>query len=179
MSFSDLLTSDLALVLPQFHTTDMYRKEGGYHTSILITSDVDSLFLPGIIVGSDASESVRYQHRKMFVKNLSNSHRYFVKVYGFNTKNNGVIKWALEKGQDQTARINGSEAIKDYLTAPSLYGSYVFTELNSDHAILVGSSGLLRSGQAQGVWLRQGCLKNSSDIASDDFFFGILWSELG
>jgi hypothetical protein len=175
---SDVDISDLALVLPQYHTLDMFRKEGGFHTSTKITSEVDSLFLPGIIVGSDSSEAVRYQHRKAFLKNISADKVFYCKVYGFNVKKNNVIKWALEKNITQQPVIDGSETIKDYLTAPSLFGSYSWTELQSDHAIEIGNHGILSEGRGQGIWFRQACLKNMSDIASDHFQFGIFWSEL-
>lgn len=173
MSFS---ASDLAIVLPQFHAADMYVKEGGYHSNEVINSDVDSVFLPGIIDGSDSSESVRYQHRKVFVKNLSDRHVY-CKVYGYNVKRNGIIKFALEKGPDRLPMIEGSESIKNYRTAPNLYSEYNWTECQSDQAMEIGNGGILSEGQGQGIWMRQACLKNISDDASDHWLFGLKYSD--
>lgn len=175
---SDLVSSDLGIVLPQFHTIDMFSKEGGFHTSRTIASDVTSVFLPGIIVGSDSSETVRYQHRKVFLKNLSRKSVYYCKVYGFNTRNNGLVKMALEKGQNQLPLIDGSEVVSTYLNPPGLWGSYAFTEFYSNQSVLIGNNGILSAGRGQGIWLRQQCLKNISDYASDLFQIGILWSEL-
>lgn len=170
--------SDIDLVQPEFHAFDMFSKDGGYHTSQIVPlSDVDGLFLPGAIVGSDASEAYRDQYRKTFIKNLSEQPLYNCKVYGYNTKRNSIVKFAFEKQQNQTPLIDGSETIKDYPTQPNLFTAYSFTETDSDDAIPIGNGGILSEGKAQGIWLRMRCLKNISDDGLDTFRLGLKYTE--
>jgi len=175
--FSDF-ESEIIFVLPEFHPMDMYRKVGGFHTGEEISDEVDDLFQPGIILGSDASESQTEQYRKGFIKNVSERTLTSVKVYGFNTKGNNYIKFALEKDLTQLPKLDGSEVIKDYRTKPDFFGDYNFTEITDEvSAMLIGSGGVLNPSQGQGIWFRMALLKNVSDLASDEFKLGVTWDK--
>jgi hypothetical protein len=56
---------------------------------------------------------------------------------------------------------------------------YIFTELQSDEAIDIGNGGVFDPGQRQGIWLRMRIPRDASELASDDFVFGILYTDLG
>lgn len=170
--------SDVQLVYPEFHAPDIYQRVGGFHTQEPVESDVDSILLPGCIVGSDSSDSYRDQYRKIFLKNFSSSNIYQVKVYGFNVNSNAIVKFALEMGNGQYPKIDGSEVVRTYLIEPRTFGDYVWTECHSDDAMDIGNGGILLSGEAQGIWLRQRHLKNASEIASDVFRIGVQYSEI-
>ncbi len=169
--------SDVQLVYPEFQSPDIFQKVGGFRTFRQTESEVDSIFLPGCIVGSDSSDSYRDQYRKVFLKNFSEVSLYRVKVYGYNFNSNNIVKFALEKDDNQTPKIDGSESIKTYLIEPKTFGVYDWTECHSDAAMDIGNGGILLSGEAQGIWLRQRCLKNSTEIPTDTFKLGIQYSE--
>ncbi len=169
--------SDVQLVYPESQSLDIFGKVGGFRTNRQTESEVDSVFLPGCIVGSDSSEDYRDQYRKVYLKNFSDVPIYRVKVYGFNFNSNNIVKFALEKDDSQLPKIDGSEIIKDYLTAPRTFGTYDWIERHSDTATEIGNGGILLSGEGQGIWLRQRCLKNASELPTDTFELGIQYSE--
>jgi hypothetical protein len=43
--------------------------------------------------------------------------------------------------------------------------------------MIIGNGGILSEGRGQGIWMRQACLKNMSDDASDHFFIGVKYSD--
>ena len=169
--------SDLKLVLPLYHAPDMFQKEGGPATNQQVVSEVDSLFLPGTIVGSDSSETVRYQYRKCFVKNTGRGFIGACRVYGFNVKSNNIVKFALESHQGFPI-LDGSETISNYLTQPVLSDPYQFTERFSNQGVTIGNSGILSSGRGQGIWMRQAIPRNFAADASDHFQFGLWYKVL-
>ena len=170
--------SDIQIVHAEFHPVDMFRKEGGYHTSQEISDIVDSVFQPGVILESDASDIETLQYRKVFAKNLSGESIYHVKVYGFNNKTTNYVKFALERDILGNIKINGSEVIKDYKTAPRFTSDLSFTEIvDPNDALDIGNSGKLSDLDAQGIWLKMTIPRNVSDLASDEFCLGVNWTE--
>jgi hypothetical protein len=172
--------SDIAIVLPEKNPADIFRKVGGKATSVGLSSEVDFVFQPGLVYESDSSDEFYDQYRKLFLRNLSETAiARSVKLYGYNTRSNTIIKFSLEKNTDGIAIVDGSEEIANYLTPPGVVSDYVFTELQSDEAIDIGNSGVLDPGQRQGIWLRMRIPRDASELASDDFVFGILYTDLG
>lgn len=172
-----LVPSDVMLVLPEYNPGDMFRKVGGFHTDSPVESDVDSLFQPGTILDSESSDTDFFQYRKVFVKNFSGKPLYGCKIWGQNVKSCNYIKFALERDILGTVILQGSEVIKDYTVAPSIYG-YSYTECGSALAQLVGNGGVMSDLCGQGVWLRLQIPKNASDIATDTFNLGFEGTEV-
>jgi len=163
------------MINAEYNSPDHENKIGGRHGyAVLGSSDVDSVFVPGMIKGSDFSDTDYYQYIKTFIynKHISDS-SYNTKIYGYNTKRNNIVKFALEKGPDSGPIINGDETVKNRTVAPSLYGSYDFTELHSDGAVSCGNSGTLVARSAQGVWLRMECNRSDTEDALDSFYIGV------
>lgn len=165
--------SDIVLVLPEFNSEDMFRKVGGLHTTKEVDNGVDSVFLPGTIVGDDSSDSYRYQYRKVFIKNKSGYPLYNSRVWGYNVKACNFVKFTPERDVNGVVKIDGSEAIKDYTTRPSMW-DYNFTECHSDNPLIIGN---MSDGQGIGLWLEQKIPKNSSEIPSDNFRIGFNWTD--
>lgn len=174
---SDLLDTnpdDVYLSFPEFHAQDMYAKVGGFRSKRKIGTTVDSVFLPGSIVDPDSSESSRIQYRKLCLYNSEDNTFRKCKLFGYNVKNNSIIKFALEKGLNGYPLLNSSEAIKNYRTSPHLYSEYDFTEISSEGSLNFSDLG---PGDFQGVWLKQECLKDMSEDSSDHFKIGFMFSE--
>jgi hypothetical protein len=171
--------SDVVVVHTEYHPADMYRKVGGYHTSQKVSDLVDSVFQPGVIIPTDISESSTLQFRKVALKNLSSQPMYHVKVYGFNNKNANYVKFALERDILGDVIVDGSEVIKDYRTAPKFTSDTCFKEIGSEGgAEEIGNGGTLSELSGQGIWLKMEIPKNVSDIASDQFCIGAIWTEV-
>ena len=164
---------NVLLTLAEFNPDDDESAVGGFHTLLEITTEVNSVFQPGFVPPTDFPTTVIDQYRKVYWRNERGNTLAGVKVYGFNVKNNNIVKFALEKDIGGTVIIQGSETIKDYLTAPGLFSDYAFTEVQSDDALLIGNTGVLGTSQGQGIWFRQKIDKNESDDASDNFRLGV------
>jgi len=169
--------SDVMLVLPEYNPGDVFRKVGGFHTNSLIESDVDSLFQPGTILDDESSDTNAYQYRKVFVKNFSGKPLYGCKIWGQNVKSCNYVKFALERNVLGSVILEGSEVVRNYTIAPSLF-NYSYTECGSDLAQLVGNGGLMSEMSGQGIWLRMMIPKNSSDIGTDTFNLGFEGTEV-
>jgi hypothetical protein len=135
-------------------------------------TNVDTVFLPGIIDGTDSDVAARYQYRKVFIFNTSAYDLTNCKIWGININSNNIVKLALEKDLSQAVILNGEEVIKNYTTEPKLFGSYTFNEVAQIDALDIGNSGVLPAGSCQGIWLRQECLQGSSGFAQDSFQIG-------
>lgn len=172
--------SDMAIVLPELQPQDVFSKVGGNSSNVDISSDVDNVFQPGVVFGSDSSDNYYYQYRKVFLKNFSTKTATRTRVYGYNVKNNNIVKFALEKDIIGNTIIDGSDLISNYRIEPGLINPYQFTEIiNPSDGFLVGGDGELPPDSAQGIWLRMMILKNISDCASEQFVLGYTWSDLG
>lgn len=171
--------SDIQLVYPKLNAEDVFRRVGGYHTNVELDSEVNALFQPGMILDSDASDDYYYQYRKAFVKNNSGQTVFGCRVWGFNTKSSNYMKFALERDIHSEIKVDGSDTIKDYTTAPSIY-TYEYTEVHSDESMLIGSEGcgILSDGSAQGIWIRLQIPKDGDEIATDTFNFGFEYTEV-
>ena len=169
--------SKLILALSEFNPLDSQNKVGGFRTLIPVDTEVDTVFQPGFIPPSDFPTTTIDQYRKIFVVNETGSVLDGVKIYGHNLKATNIMKFALEKGLDQLAKLDGSEAIANYLTAPTLFGEYDFTELFSPDARLVGNSGVMLNKESQGIWLRQRIQIGDTPDPSDCFLIGIIGSD--
>lgn len=174
---SDVISIELTrlrLVLPELHPPDHIQTVGGFRTLREIQSDVDFVFQPGVIFPSDFSDDCYFQYRKVFIYNDSNDFLKNPKIYGFNLKNNNIVRLALESNLSDLPVLDGSEVTANYLTAPSLHGLYDFVEVASDAPVTFGSevpSGdkLMPPRSAQGVWLRMRICKTDSQDPTDCF----------
>lgn len=164
--------SKIILSISEFNPEDAVRKVGGFHTLVPIQSDVDDVFQPGWKPPSDFPTDTFDQFRKVFWRNETGEILLGCKVYGFNVKSSSNVKFALEKGQDQLPKINGSEAIQNYQTIPTLFGDYHFTELQQADAADAGNSGRIEHQEGQGIWLRQRMTKTTVIDPSDEFLVG-------
>lgn len=160
---------NILLVHAEYNPPDHVNKVGGsFALEQVKGSDVIDLFMPGMIFPSDFSDTFYFQYRKVFLYNNGMGGSDGVnKVYGFNLKNNNIIKFAIEKSQDQSPRLNGDETIKNAKTSPNLFGEYAYTEVQSDEA-LVFNTGSWNSGTGQGIWLR---MRTYLCEGSDQIFF--------
>ena len=169
MSIND---DDLVITSPTFlpmnHTT---RIGGENNRELLDISEVNSVFMPGMIKNNSDFSDVNYnQYSKIFIFNKNfNDNFYDVRVYGYNVNKNNVIKMSLEKNNLGNVILNGEELIKDRETQPSLYNSYEFTEVNSDNAMYIGNNGTLSSRTSQGVWLKMNLNASNTESALDTF----------
>jgi len=169
--------SKIILSIAEFNPEDAVRKVGGFHTLISITSDVDDVFQPGWRAPSDFPTDTFDQYRKVFWRNETGETLIGCKAYGFNVKSTKNVKFALEKGQNQLPKIDGSEAIQNYQITPTLFGDYHFTELLQGDAADIGNSGVLRHQEGQGIWLRQRITKTTVLDPSDEFLVGFIFSD--
>ena len=126
-----ITNSDVILTHPIFHPPDHTTKLGGGNSFNDINhTEVNSVFMPGMIKSSDDFSDVNYdQYSKIFLFNKSfTDTAYDTRIYGYNIANN-IVKMALEKDSDGNPILDGEETIANRLTAPSLYGEYNFSEI--------------------------------------------------
>jgi len=176
-----ILESDLALVHAEYNPVDVFSRVGGKNSRNLLASDVDAVFQPGVILGSDASDSYTYQYRKLHLLNRTATKTFgSVKIYGFNVKRNNIVKFALEKNIEDDVVIDGSDMIGNYRQTPGIVNDYSFTEVDSDAALDIGNGGILPPLSAQGIWLRMMIPKNYSDCdtGSEQFSIGYMGSDI-
>ena len=174
-----LSLDDIVITKPIFHSPDHTNKVGGGNSfDAMNYSDVNGVFMPGMIKDDDFSDVTYDQYAKIFLFNKSfTDTAYDTKVYGYNISNNNIVKMALEKDNSGNPVLDGEEETINRLTPPSLFGAYAFSEIHSNDAVFCGSGGDIPPRSGQGIWLKMHTDSSDTSDALDTFKFGVKFKQ--
>jgi len=171
-----VVIGDVILTHPISHSPDHRSKIGGKNSyASIIGSEVNNIFLPGMIKNSEFSDTNYYQYTKLFIFNSNSTDTmYDTRIYGYNTKRNNIVSFALERDINGNLILDGEETIKNRIVEPS-FDDYSFIEAHSDNAIDAGinGDGELPPLSGQGVWLKMECNLSDTEDALDNFKIGV------
>lgn len=156
--------SDLVLKKTKYSPEDFENIVGGVSNQEGIDStDVESVFMPGMIPISDLGLDYIDQYAKVHVYNTNQYETVTgVKIYGYNVKNTNIVKFALEK--------NVGEEVLNRMQPPYGYSESDWLELSDIDAVELGD---IEGNKSKGVWLRMRCSLGDEQDPLDEFLLGI------
>ena len=164
-----LSATDMLFVYPEYTSVIQDDKVGGVSTAIELTDpnvdDEIQLFNHAMLYSG-----TYVQYQKIFIKNNGDETALNVEVYGYNRNDNGVMKMALERGQDQEIVYDGEEKIKNNITRPHLYTEYTFAEISGATPLSISN---IAEGECVGIWLKLEFSSIDAYASKDEFMVGI------